>query len=513
MNKTTRAISTVSILLLISKPFAFLREMIVAAYYGATYQTDAYNMAMVIIGLSTSIISAGVATVIIPMYNHKRVQQSKEIADSFANNILWITSLFYFFLAMIGIAFAPILVKIFAPSFSGEVATLTINIIRIIFIFTIATNISNYMASIAKIYDKFAITVITVYPSTILTIILTIFFANTIGVYALVISYVLFVLLQASMYIFSVRKVFRFKAIFKLNNGDLYDVVKLSLPLYIQVGFGEINMIIDKILASGLPEGSISAMNYAIRLRELPYGTVTVSIITVMFPLISQYAAKSDFSRMKAVTIKSVSLLITILLPIILISVYYSAEITKIIYERGSFAPETTALTASIFMFIVPSLIFHGGAILLNNSFYSMKDTKTPQFAAIITVACNIIFNLILVRYMQAAGLALATSIASLVQFVILFIQFRRKLGAFGGLVFLKNTVKCVVAAAIMLPVLLLCELLRDRLPLFVFFAAGAAISLCIYAFLLYLLKVNLFMEALHRLQNFFRNRLKKKNI
>lgn len=506
MTKITKSISIVTILLLFSKFFAFLREMVIAAYYGATYLTDAYNMAVVIISLSTAVISAGVATVIIPMYNHKRIQQSKEVADLFVNNILWITSLFYFILSMVGIIFAPALVKIFAPNFNAEAAVLTTNIIRIIFIFTIAANISNYMKSITKIYDKFAITAIAIYPSAIFPIIFTFFFAKRIGIYALVISYILFLLVQASMYIISVRKVFHFKAFLNFKNGDLRDVFKLSLPIYIQVGVWEINMIIDKMLASGLPEGSISAMAYALRLRELPHGIITISVTTVIFPLISQYAAKKDFSNMKSLTVKGISLLTIAFLPIISVSIYYATEITRIVYERGAFTSERTTLTAGIFIFTVSSLVFIGGATLLCNAFYSMQDTKTPQFAAVISVICNIILNLILVQYMQAAGLALATSIASFIQFLILFIQFRRKLGAFGGAVFLKNMAKCAIATAAMVPVFLLCELLRDKLSLFLFFATAAAISLCIYAVLLYLLKVDLFIEMLVRANGYLKN-------
>ena len=511
MNKTTKAISVVTILLLISKPFGFIREMIVAAYYGATYQTDAYNMAINIIGLSTAIISAGIATVIIPMYNHKRIQQTKPEADLFANNILWITSLFYIVVSILGIIFAPVLIKIFAPKFEGEIVALTVNIIRILFIFTVFVNISNYMTAIAKIYDKFAITVISNYPITILTVVFTVLFSQHIGIYALVASYILFLVVHALILIFSVRKVFNFKVIINFTNGDFINVVKLSLPIYLNVAVGEINAVIDKMFASGLSEGSISAINYAKRLRALPEGIITTSIITVMYPLLSKYAAEKDFSKMKAAATKAISLLFIALLPVIAVSLYYSKEITKIVYERGAFTPETTALTANIFIYAIISMIFAGSANMLSNSFYSMQDTKTPQIATIIMVACNIALNFVLVRHMQAAGLTLATSIAYFVYFVILFILFRRKCGAFGGLSLFKNIAKCVVATASMIPIFLLCELLRSRLPLFVFFVASVAASLCIYALLLYILRVDLFMEALNRAKAFLKKKFETK--
>ena len=506
MNKTAKAISAVTILLLISKPLGFLREMTVAAYYGATSQTDAYNMAVNIISLSSAVISAGIAAVIIPAYNHKLLQKNKDEADSFANNILWITSLFYVLISIAGIIFAPALIKIFAPKFDAETTALTVKILRIIFIFTVFINISNYMSSVAKIYNKFNVTVIAGYFFTALTVVFTVFFAKYIGVYALVLSYILFLLIQVLILIFSLRKVFKFKAVLNFTDGGLKEIIKLSAPVYVSVAVWEINSVINRIFASGLIEGSISAMDYADRLRGLPDGIITSAVITVMFPLLSQYAAKKDFYNLKSAAVKTVSLLFCALSPIITVSLYYAREITRTVYERGAFTPDKTELTANIFIFAVISLAFSGGAVLLSNTFYSMRDTKSPRTAAIIMIACNIILNFIFVRYMRAAGLALATSIAFFIYFIILLVKFRLKYGPFGGFALLKNIIKYIIAASGMIPVFFLCELLRGRLPVILFLTVSAVISMCVYALLLYLFKAELFIYMLNRTKIYILN-------
>jgi len=336
MSKTTKAISTLSVLLLISRVFGFVREIIIAAHYGATYQTDAYNMATLIIALTSSVISTGVATVIVPMYNHKRLQNTKQETDSFVNNVLWATSLLCAVLAVAGIIFAPIVVRIFAPNFEPHTIALTANILRIMFGFIVAMNISSITASIAQIHDKFAAIIVAKLPSTLLVAILVGFFAHKIGVYALVISYVLFLLIQMLILTLSVRKMLKFAFVLDfVKNNDLKDVARLSFPLYMSVALWEINMLIDKILASGLPEGSVSAIIYASRLRNLPDGIITTSVITVMFPLLSRYAAGKEFAKLKTMLNKAISLLCMALLPVITISVYYAEEITAIVYERG----------------------------------------------------------------------------------------------------------------------------------------------------------------------------------
>jgi putative peptidoglycan lipid II flippase len=408
-------------------------------------------------------------------------------------------------LSVLSIVFAPHLVRLFAPEFEPQTAALTVTMMRIMFIFSVATNISNFLGSIARVHEKFAITVLTNYPFTIITVIMIISFTDKLGIYALVLSHVLFILAQAIMFVLSVRKVFDFKAIFDFTNGDLKEVLVLSLPIYLSVGVHEINAIVDKILASGLPEGSISAMMYSYRLRGLPEGIIIGSIGTVMYPLMSKYAANKDFINLKAVATKAITLLCMTLLPVLAVSLYYAGDIINIVYVRGAFTPEIGNLTAYIFIFAMPLIIFSSTASMFSSAFYSMKDTKTPQIAAVIYVVFNITFNLLLVGPMGAAGLAFATTIASFIYLIVLFIQFRIKCGAFGGLTLVKNVAKCVIATAFMLPVFLVFEQLRGSLHIFFFWSIAAAVSLLVYAAALYVLKVELFIEALDRVKGMIR--------
>ena len=509
MNRTAKSISIISILLFLAKIFALVREMTVAKYYGVSGQTDAYNMAFYIIDLSTAMISITVATIIIPMYSRKLAERTKDEADYFANNILWITCFLYGVISLIGIIFAPFLIKIFAPDFNSETSAMTINMIRMMFIFTIGTNIVNYLSSVSKTHQKYSVTALVAIPMSIATIISIVFLSKYIGIYALVVGFISYTVIQVIMLIVSVRDIFKFKFVINFINGDFKEVVILSIPILMNSAVWQINGIVSRILASGLTAGSISAMDYANKIRSLPDGIISAAILTVIFPILSKYAANKDYPNVKILTTKSISLLFLALMPIIVVSLYYNKGIIKIIYERGAFTPDKTAITAHIFVYTIISLIFIGGVAFLNSTFYSMQDTKTPRNGGFIYVGSNIILNLILVRYMQAAGLALATSISYFLNFVILFIQFRRKCGAFGGLLLLKNIAKCLIAAACMIPVFFLCELIRNKLPLIIFFGFVVIISFAVYALILYLLKAELFIEALNRTKSYL---IKSKN-
>ena len=501
MNNIVKSISIVTILLLVSKVFGFVREMFIAAYYGATWQTDAYNMALNLISLLTAIVAAGLAAVIIPIYIQKKVQQSNDEARLFASNLLCITSLFYVLISVLGIIFAPSIVRVIAFNFNEETAALTVSLMRIMFTAAVGLNIVDFLSLISRANEKFIVPSLISLPLTIIIVSFTVFLSGSIGIYALVYAFIAYTFIQVIMLVISLRGVFKFSLRLNFIDGDFSNVIMLSLPIFFNVAIREINVVINRALASGLPEGSISAINYANVLRNLPDGIITFSLAAVIFPMLSKYAASKNFDNFKGLVAKAVSLVFITLLPVIAISLFFSADIVRLVYERGAFTYQDSMLTSHIFTFSIISIAFSTGASVLSNAFYGAQDTKTPQIAMAVMVVCNIALNLILVRYMYAAGLVFASSIAFAVFFVLLLALFRRKFGAFDGLTLLKNVAKYGVAAVGMIPVFLLSELLRYRLPLLVFFGIGAAAALVIYTGLLYLLKADLFMEGLRRVK------------
>ena len=508
-NNTTKAISAVTILLVVTKLMGFVREMVIASFFGATYQTDAYNMAVGIPNVFTIVVSAGIAAVFIPLYNKKKVELSKESADLFASNLFWFTTLLFGIISIIGIVTSPLLVSLLAPNFSYEAAKLTVTVVRILFVFLLSTNITNVLTSVLQIYNKFAITIIATFPFSIFTILFIIAFYEQLGIFALVISFVLFWVVQALILFFSAKKVFKLSPILSFTNGEIKQVIILSLPVYLGVAAWEVNIVVDRIIASGLPAGSITAMNFAHRLRELPNGIITAAVLTVVFPLLSKYAANKDISALKALTTRTMTMLVLTFTPIVAIGIYYPVEITGIVFERGAFTSDDTALTASIFIFFIASLVFTSCITLINNAFISMQNTLTPQIGSVVMIAINITLNIVFVQIWGAPGLALATLIAFFVNFVLIFVLFRLKVGSFGGLALLKNVSKCVLAALCMVPVFLLFEYLREGLPLLIFFALASIVSLGVYALVLYLLKVELFTEMAARALNIIKSRLK----
>jgi putative peptidoglycan lipid II flippase len=208
--------------------------------------------------------------------------------------------------------------------------------------------------------------------------------------------------------------------------------------------------MINRMLASGLPEGSISALNYASRLYSLPTGIVVTAVITAIYPTMSQASAtknKQQFVSALDTSLRTVSFLV---LPMMVGLLVLATPIVQVVYQRGAFGYSETVATATALFFYSLGLLSVGWNQAINRGFYSMKDTLTPLLVSLGSVTANIAFNLLLVRPMGHGGLALATSIANTVAAVIALFLLRKKSGPIGLRSVASSLIKCFIASAIM---------------------------------------------------------------
>jgi putative peptidoglycan lipid II flippase len=124
--------------------------------------------------------------------------------------------------------------------------------------------------------------------------------------------------------------------------------------------------------------------------------------------------------------------------------------IVSILFQRGEFDSRATMLTASALLFYSLGMVFFGYRDILSRVFYSLNDTKTPMINGVIALICNILLNIILVQYMQHAGLAFATSITAAITTILLFISLKKKLGSIGTISIVKVFIKSCIAAITM---------------------------------------------------------------
>lgn len=448
--KAKTATIVLMMIILTSKITGFFRDIVLAQTFGAGKITDAYLTALNIPVVLFDGISAALGTTFIPIYFKIKSSKGQDEVNKFTSNILNIVIIISFVFVLLGIIFAPYIVKIFAVGFKGDVFDLTVSYSKIL-IFSmifIAINglISSYLVASGNVYISGAITI----PFNIFVIVSIIFAATTESyamVYGTLIAYIAQLLFQIPLLI---KKGYKHKLTINLKDENIKQILFLVIPVFLGSYINQINAVVNRTLASTLDSGSITALNYANKLNMFAVGVIAVAISTIMYPILSKLASEGNKKLFKRNLSKSINMIVIIMLPIMVIMTTFSNEIVKILFEEGSFNSHDTYLTSTALFFYSIGILAYALKELLAKSFYSLQDTKTPVRNATISVVINIIFSIILVRVMGIGGLALASTISATVTTILLLISLRKKIGKIGFSYILTTFIKVSISSIIM---------------------------------------------------------------
>jgi putative peptidoglycan lipid II flippase len=227
-------------------------------------------------------------------------------------------------------------------------------------------------------------------------------------------------------------------------------IVGMMIPAAYGAAVYQFNVIVVTLLASFLPDGSVSYLWYADRVMEFPLGIFAVSLATVILPTLSEHAADGDLKALKESFGFALRLVFFVTVPAAAGLMILSEDIIRVLFQHGSFGPDSTALTASALIFFAAGLPFISGVRVTSNAFYALQDAKTPVRLANWSMAANIALSLALMRPLGHLGLALALSLSALVNFALQAAFFRRKTGRLGLRKILLGTIRTVLASAAM---------------------------------------------------------------
>jgi putative peptidoglycan lipid II flippase len=199
------------------------------------------------------------------------------------------------------------------------------------------------------------------------------------------------------------------------------------LPAIVGAGVGELNTLVDRILASGLPEGSVSALNYANRLMQLAPSIIGTSLVTVVYPTLARMAARNDRKGLSKSLADALGLVHFMLIPIAVGVLVLREPFVRIVFQRGVFDAAATEETAWALLFLSFGIAVFTMRNLVNRAFFALQDTTTPMVLGIVAVGVNIILNLLLVGPLRQGGLALATTVSGFAGLIAGIFAFRRK--------------------------------------------------------------------------------------
>jgi putative peptidoglycan lipid II flippase len=433
MSKATlaKAAGMVAFLTVVSKVLGFFREASLAKVFGATSATDAYLVAQTIPFLFFSMVSYALTTTFIPVYAHTREEGGQEAALGFANTVIWAVLALGLLFVVIGEVLAAPLVRLVAPGFEGEVADLTVYLSRIMFPMMVFQLSSGVMTGILQADGEFAVSTAADLLRNVAIITSILVFGPNYGVAAVAAGTLAGAALAMVVKLLFARRLgFYLTAGLDTHDTGLRRIGMLMLPAVIGAGAGQLNTLVDRILASRLPEGRVAALSYADRLMQLAPGIVGAPIVTVTYPTLAKLAAREEWAAFNAGLIDALSLLHFLLAPIAVGVLVLREPLVRIVYERGVFDAAATQQTASALLFLSLGIAVFTMLDLVRRAFFTIQDTATPMVLGSITVGVNIALNFLLVGRLEQGGLALATTSASLVGLILALWALRRKFPA-----------------------------------------------------------------------------------
>lgn len=286
----------------------------------------------------------------------------------------------------------------------------------------------------------------------IAVIVATLLFGSRYGIMAVAVGLLVGAMLSTLAKIPAVYRIgFRLRLQFNFRDNNLIRMLSLMMPAVIGPSAGQLNVLVDRILASGLPEGRISALNYANRLMDLAPGIIGMSILTVIYPTLARMVARKEWKGFVDGLASSLSLIHLLLAPIAAGVLALSEPLVRVVFERGVFDEIATQETAWALTFFSLGIAVTSMRAVVDRAFFAMQDTRTPMILGLITVGVNIILNLLLIGPLEQGGLALATTLALSVGLFLGIWVFRRKaIAPFPGRRLVSSIFRSGLASAIM---------------------------------------------------------------
>ena len=445
--KIAGAAAIIVIAALLSKIFGFILNMIIAAKFGTTEQTDAFLVAMTIPDLLRDILAGGALTAaFIPVFSSYLAKGEKKDAQRVSSGIINMLFVALVLMAIVGVFYAPYLVKFVAPGFQGETFQLAVSLSRILFPAIIFFGIASVFGSILNAYQHFSTPAFTPLVLNLCVIIAAFVFSPRLGIVGLTIGVVIGGLFQLLMQIPAlVKKGMKYTFNFKFNHPGIRRIGLLWVPLMIGLSVNHINIIVNRMLASTLSIGSIAALNFADRLNQTPVVIFGVALSTAIFPSLSWQVATEDMEKFKTTISLAIRMILLITFPITLAFMVLRVPMVRLLFQRGVFDISSTQATATALFYYAIGIFALATNYVIIKAYYALQDTKTPVRIGIGAILLNIVLNFVLIRFLGHGGLALATSIAAIIQMVILLIMLSLKVKRLNVGVIVKSFLKIVI--------------------------------------------------------------------
>ena len=462
-----RSAGIIGVATFISRVLGFIRDILIARFFGTGISAQAFVVAFRIPNLLRSLVGEGAANAtFVPIFSEYLVRDKKQLKSLIAT-MFYIMLFALGFLVVMGIIFSPLIVRVIAPGFSSslEKLNLTISLTRFMFPYLLFIALTAFFISILHAHRAFVIPAFGPCFLNISFIAIILFFISSFKqpVFSLAVAVVLGGALQLLIHIPALFRRGINGGYFSIRNLDfrhpgLEKIKKMFIPRALSAGVYQLNIFIDTIcssLSSIVGEGAIAAIYYANRIIHFPLAIFAIALSSVMLPDMSTKVAEGDTEGLRLNLSFSIKGILLIMVPIS-IGIFILAEpLIRVLFQRGEFTTCSTQITSLALLFYSFGLVFYAGAGILRSGFYALHDTLTPVKISGICVCINAVLNVVLMFALKRAGIALggialASSISALVNFSLLYSILKRRIGGLDIFGIKEYVLKITLASSVM---------------------------------------------------------------
>jgi putative peptidoglycan lipid II flippase len=458
--RLARSAGLISIATMASRVLGVAREMVLAAFFGAGREMDAFVVAFRVPNLLRDLFAEGAMTAaFVPTFTRTLTNKGRREAWHLGNLVINALLVVTGALVILGIVFARPITGALAGDFAevpGKLE-LTTELTRVMLPFLTTVAVAVAMMGMLNSLHKFFIPALSPAMFNLATILCAFVLVPVMPalglppIMAIAVGTLLGGVGQIALQWPVLRKEgFRYRPVVDFKDPELREVLRLMGPGTLGLAAVQINVFVNTYLAATQEQGAVSWLTYAFRIMYLPIGLFGVSIATAALPELSRHASKSDYGSMRETISSALRLMLMLNVPATVGLIALAGPIVALLLERGKFTPADTTATATALMCYAPGLLGYSAVKIASPTFYSLRDARTPVTVSVLSVLTNLGLNLVLVRIIGYRGLALGTALAALFNAAALLWLLRRRLQGIDGRRVAISFVKIAIASAAM---------------------------------------------------------------
>lgn len=446
-----RAAMVIVLATLVGRMLGLVRDIAVAYFFGAQADTDAFFLAYKVPYLLTLMVSGALTATFVPLFSYRLATGRKPEAWNLSVNIGNIIALILIGVSVVLVILAPWLIPLLGPGLEPSTVDKGVFLFRILMIGFVFEGLTGLVIGMLNSLRKFALAAFAPAVGTLVVLVITIAFAGSVGITALAIGSVAGWVAGLVVLFPGLRgEGIRYRPRIDWKDPAVREVGGMVWPILIGSAVGKVSVFIIQLLGSLLEQGSISSLNYADKLFQLPLGLFVAGISVPIFPLLSEQVAAKAPERVKATLDFALRLMGFLLIPATVGIILLRYPLIGLLLEHGEFTADDTTRTAWALLFLCLGLYAYAGRDTLTRVFYAYHDTRTPVKISVVTVVITIGLAYLFMQFMGVGGLTLGMTVALAINFLVLLWMLRRKIGVIGLRKSARSILRIVAASAVM---------------------------------------------------------------